>query len=289
MIASTSTKILFLVITSVALCCYVPLTASLQVPTTTKAIRSPSSRKIYEKSRLVGRSLGAYRNNLPSSQISANLDISKEIEKGIVVNNADDRLKPILAKSLGYVMAVGAMVIYTPILIKISKQGSAAGFSVSTWIFNIIGLSLSIAYPMKKGFPFSTYMELVGACCQSIGILGLLCHYTGRFSEYLLGVAGLMTSFIILNWLPNVSQSYLNLIQIAAAVTANYANVPQILLTFQTRKATWSWISATMSLAGCLIRVFTTLQLTKDKLVLFGYILGVITNSILLLQIYFFR
>lgn len=46
---------------------------------------------------------------------------------------------------------------------------------------------------------------------------------------------------------------------------------------------------AALSMAGCLVRIFTTLQLTKDKLTLIGYVIGFITNAILLGQVIFYN
>jgi mannose-P-dolichol utilization defect protein 1 len=262
---------------------HLPSAQCLQLPKASLAVPT-SSRK---ETRFINLRMSTLLTD-PSTKCERFIFKNGKEEKKLVNSNAGTS-QQLAARSLGYVMAVGAMVIYTPILLKILKQNSATGFSVSTWIFNILGLSLSIAYPMKKGFPFSTYMELVGACCQSIGILGLLCFHHGKLPEYAVGMITLAISFSLFKKSPHVSQTYLNIMQVAASLIANYANIPQILLTFQTKKASWSWISAAMSLTGCLIRVFTTLQLTKDKLVLFGYLLGVITNSILLVQIFMFQ
>ena len=47
--------------------------------------------------------------------------------------------------------------------------------------------------------------------------------------------------------------------------------------------------TAALSMAGCLVRVFTTLQLTNDKLALIGYLVGFITNGILFGQVIFYN
>jgi hypothetical protein len=44
-----------------------------------------------------------------------------------------------------------------------------------------------------------------------------------------------------------------------------------------------------MSMGGNLIRIFTTIQLTKDPLVMSGYCLGFATNLILLSQVIFYN
>ena len=54
------------------------------------------------------------------------------------------------------------------------------------------------------------------------------------------------------------------------------------------KKASWSPITSFMSMGGNLIRIFTTIQLTKDPLVLSGYMLGFTTNLILFSQVLYY-
>lgn len=147
---------------------------------------------------------------------------------------------------------------------------------------------MACLYPLKKGYALSTYIELIALSVQSLSILSLVCFYQNKVKELVVGLAVLAT--VIAATLTNtVSAKALNAIQLLAILICNYANVPQILLTFKTKQAKWSPITAGMSLGGNLIRVFTTLQLTGDKLVLFGYSLGFGTNFLLLTQILYYR
>ena len=47
----------------------------------------------------------------------------------------------VVAKFAGYVVGLGAMTIYTPIVYGMLRQNSADGYALSTWIFNLIGLT----------------------------------------------------------------------------------------------------------------------------------------------------
>ena len=196
--------------------------------------------------------------------------------------------KDIVAKALGFVLGFGALAVYLPIIINLIKAKSADGYSVETWVYNLIGLTIACLYPFKKGFGVSTYIEVLAIAIQSAGILGLICFYQKKFQEYLIGMAAFVASctFICVNKVPT---NLLNWMQVAAIIVCNYANIPQIVLTFQTKKATWSWITSAMSMAGNLIRVFTTIQLTQDKLVLSGNTLGFLTNLILFLQVFIYK
>ncbi|KAH8086716.1 hypothetical protein JL720_7159 [Aureococcus anophagefferens] len=62
--------------------------------------------------------------------------------------------------------------------------------------------------------------------------------------------------------------------------------LPQIVLNFQRRSGgQWSAITAGLSVGGNAIRAFTTLTLTKDALLLCGFLLGLALNATLLGQI----
>lgn len=210
------------------------------------------------------------------------------LTKGAALAITTVSTKDIIAKALGYVLGFGALAVYLPIIINLIKAKSADGYSVETWIFNLIGLTIACLYPFKKGFGVSTYVEILAIAIQSAGILGLICFYQQKFKEYLIGMAAFAASctFICVSKVPT---NFLNWMQVAAIIVCNYANIPQIVLTFQTKKATWSWITSAMSMAGNLIRVFTTIQLTKDTLVLSGNALGFLTNLILFLQVFIYK
>ena len=197
--------------------------------------------------------------------------------------------KTLCANALGYVMGIGAVSVYAPILLKVVKKQDIEGLSIATWVFNVLGYAMSVAYPMKKGFPFSTYIELAGAGLQSLVILGLLCKYNHLEVPFLTGIAAIAATFYSFLRAPNLDPKLVGSVQIMASLLANYANIPQILVTFQRKKASWSAITACLSLAGCAVRIFTTMQLTKDPLLVGGYILGLITNGLLLAQVILYR
>lgn len=146
------------------------------------------------------------------------------------VSSSSSTIADLIAKGLGYVMGLGAVAVYLPIVIKLLKSKTSEGLSLQTWIFNLLGLSLSVYYPFKKGFPISTYIELVTVAVQSFLILFLVCFYRDLTSQYLLGIAGFAVVATALS-VATVPAPVLNAIQLVSILLCNYANVPQILLT----------------------------------------------------------
>ena len=212
---------------------------------------------------------------------SAPKAVAAGVAKTVAVND-------VVARLFGYLLGAGSMLVYTPIIVSLLKAKSSDGYSVQTWIFNLLGLAVALIYPFKRAFPLSTYIEIVILTVQSAGILGLICTYGSLTKEYLLGMAGfaLLAAGVAVT---NINAKTLQALQLLAIVICNYANIPQILLTFKTKQAKWSPITAAMSMAGNAIRIFTTLQLTQDTLVMSGNVLGLVTNAILLAQVYFYR
>ena len=147
----------------------------------------------------------------------------------IISMNSAVNIKDILAKGLGYVMGLGALLVYAPIVINLLKSKTSEGYSFQTWIFNIIGLVLAVTYPLKKHFLVSTYVELILVAVQSIGILGLMSFYGNKMTEYLFGMFGLIVSLGIIYAAP-IPANVLNSIQLFSILICNYANIPQILL-----------------------------------------------------------
>ena len=88
---------------------------------------------------------------------------------------------------------------------------------------------------------------------------------------------------------PLFPTKYIQWLQVGATISNNYAQLPQILLSFKMKKSSWSIISAGLSTIGNVIRVFTTATLTGDPLILYGHVLGATTNAILAAQILIYR
>ena len=134
--------------------------------------------------------------------------------------------------------------------------------------------------PLYEAFHLNCYLN-------TLHISGLICYYQGLWKEFAVGLFLYTLATAAIVGVP-ISAKVLSATQVAAILICNYANIPQILLTMKEKKASWSPITAVMSMGGNLIRIFTTIQLTKDPLVMSGYCLGFATNLILFSQVLFY-
>lgn len=188
------------------------------------------------------------------------------------------------ADLLGYGLAVGSSTLYAPILIKLFQTRDPSGMSASTWVLNVVGTLLALCYPVKQGYPASTYADLAVILAQVTTVLGLICHYNGYLPQFMaavtVGTAG--TAAFLKD--KDTSKEVVHGVQLASIAIGAVALLPQIWLTFQTQRSAWSWVTALASMMGCVVRIFTTLRLTKDRTALGGYVLGAVLNGILLGQ-----
>lgn len=211
-------------------------------------------------------------------------------ETGAVEGAAKRSWSSIFAKVLGYCMGIGSLALYSPIIYTLVKTRDAGGFSIATWVLNLVGTAFALMYPFKMGYPSSTYAELMTITCQATGILALVCFLRGYFTQYLIGVVPFAVLYLGLLFSKAVPMQAIQALQVVSVMLTTYSNIPQIMLTFKLKRAAWSWITAVLSLTGCLVRVFTTLKLSGgDKLLLTGYILGAMTNFTLVAQVYIYN
>lgn len=152
---------------------------------------------------------------------------------GLDLSKNPQRLGDIVAKVLGYIMGFGAVAVYLPIVLKLLSGKSADGLSLQTWICNLLGLTMATFYPFKKGFPFSTYIELLTVAVQSSFILFLICMYNGQLVQFMFGFTAFAASLVAVSNM-QIPANALNAIQVLSILICNYANVPQIVLTVST-------------------------------------------------------
>jgi hypothetical protein len=190
-----------------------------------------------------------------------------------------------LVLCIGYAMLLGSMMIYCPIMFTLLKNRMVEGYSETTWLLNFLSYLLSIIYQFKKKIPLMSYIELIFGGIHSFSVFGILCHLKAQYSLFLsVAVSSGLLSFFLCSRKFNNSDRILDSLQLLSAFLANYAIIPQILLSYQLKTSSWSSITALLSIVGCVLRIITTMQTSKDRYILVSYGIGVFVHSILLFQ-----
>jgi mannose-P-dolichol utilization defect protein 1 len=194
----------------------------------------------------------------------------------------------VVAQGLGYLVGAGSLLLYTPIAVRLCRQGTADGLTMSTWWIKLASYTCSNIYAFAHGYPISTYAETIVITVEALVVLVLVAYYQNRIdAQFGTGAIVFVGSALLL---ANGPPELIALGQASSAVLNTGALVPQFILNAQLQTAgDYSPITAGLASTGCLIRLFTTVQLAdSDPLLLGTYGLALVVNSALLAQILYY-
>lgn len=195
-----------------------------------------------------------------------------------------------VANVLGYVVATGSLLLYTPIALRIVRTGSADGLTLSTWWLKLGSYACSDLYCYSNGYPVSAYAETLVITLEAACILGLVAAYQDRLDAGFLAGAGTFLAVAGTAAAGGAPAEALALAQAGSTVLNTAALLPQLALNAERGSpGGYSPLTAGLACGGCSIRLFTTVQLTSgDPLLLAGYGLGLALNAAVLAQIFYY-
>jgi uncharacterized protein with PQ loop repeat len=201
---------------------------------------------------------------------------------------ATNGVASLAASALGYVMFAGALLIFMPMILQVARARSGAGISLSTWILSFCGYVGCLMYQSSRGYPLSTYVELLALSVQSALLMALLLVFDRgvRPTAVLGGIGALCAGFY--GFFKRAPARLLASLQAVSSAILALAMLPQLALAYRTGTCGYSRITALLGVGGNAVRVFTTLQLTKDALVLVGFLGGLSLNLMLLAQTFLY-
>lgn len=225
---------------------------------------------------------------VPQLQLAATKQRTR-LAQPVAIVMPDTEQQDVLAQALGYLVGAGSLLLYTPIAIRIVKQGSANGLTISTWWLKLCSYTASDVYCISRGFPISTFVETVVITVEAALLLGLVGFYQRRLDWSFLALGLLFV--VSTTWaLTDAPIETLAFAQAGSTLLNTAALLPQINLNYQTKSAgDYSPVTAGLACTGCAIRLFTTTRLADgDILLLAGFALGLGLNALLLAQIIYF-
>mmetsp|Transcript_30601 Transcript_30601/g.29510 ORF Transcript_30601/g.29510 Transcript_30601/m.29510 type:complete len:246 (-) Transcript_30601:208-945(-) len=195
----------------------------------------------------------------------------------------------LFAEGLGYLVGAGSLLYYTPIAVRLVRQGSADGLTISTWWLKLASYMCSNIYAFTHEYALSTYIDSLIITAEALVILCLTAKYQKLWNykfQLGLGIYGFVTTFMVMfapSKLIAFGQGSSSILNVAALV-------PQFAQNANKKTAgDYSPITASLGSIGCAIRLFTTVQLTgSDPLLLGSFGLFFVVNSALLLQILYY-
>lgn len=198
-------------------------------------------------------------------------------------------LKYAISKGLGIGIVGASSIVKVPQIVKLVKSRSASGVSFLSYLLETSSYLISLAYNVRKGFPFSTFGETAMVLGQNVIITVLVLNYSGKASAAALFVAALAASVVTLFSEQLLDMQQLSYLQVGAGALGVASKVPQIVAILQ-EGGTGQLSAYTVFnyLLGSLTRIFTTLQEVDDKLILYGFIAGFALNLVLALQMVYY-
>lgn len=191
-----------------------------------------------------------------------------------------------LATALGYLIGAGSLALYTPILLRVFRQKSARGLTLSTWWLKLSSYACSDVYSFRNGYPLSTYVETLIISVEAALVLVAVAAYQRRIDASFALCAVLLLAAC--SWaLTDAPPQAIACAQGSATLLNTGALIPQLAQnSFRREAGGYSPITAALACTGCAIRLFTTKELADgDPLLLAGFGCGLVLNAALLGQI----
>jgi len=197
----------------------------------------------------------------------------------------EECLKFALSKGLGYGIIVASTLVKLPQVLKIFGARSGAGISVLGTFLELLAITFNAAYSYGNRYPFTAWGEALFLLVETGLIAFLVLWYDKRrtsASFFVIAYAGLfyalMSGLTPINVLWNLQACNLPL-----AVTGKLIQVLRNIKNGHTGQM--SFITVSLLTAGCLARIFTSIQETGDQLVVVTYAVAAAANFLQVAQV----
>uniref|UniRef100_A0A1J3DLT3 Mannose-P-dolichol utilization defect 1 protein homolog n=1 Tax=Noccaea caerulescens TaxID=107243 RepID=A0A1J3DLT3_NOCCA len=201
-----------------------------------------------------------------------------------------DCLLPLISKLLGYFLVAASIAVKLPQIMKILQHKSVRGLSVVAFELEVVGYTISLAYCLHKGLPFSAFGEMAFLLVQAL-ILVACIYYFSQPVPMTTWVRALLYCAVA----PTVLAGQINPTLFDALYASQhaiflFARLPQIWKNFKNKSTgELSFLTFFMNFAGSIVRVFTCIQENAPRSILTGFALGVFTNGTILSQILLYQ
>lgn len=138
-----------------------------------------------------------------------------------------------ISKGLGIGIVAASSIVKVPQILKLVRSRSAEGVSFLSYLLETAAYTISLAYNIRNGFPFSTFGETALIAGQNVIISVLVLNYSGRASLAAVFVAALAGAAAVLFAENIVDMTLLSYLQAGAGVLSVAGKLPQIAAIWQ--------------------------------------------------------
>ncbi|KAF8061992.1 Mpdu1 [Scenedesmus sp. PABB004] len=192
----------------------------------------------------------------------------------------------LLAVALGYAVMAGSLFRSVPQIAKVLRHRSTEGLSLASVLVELGCYSITIAYNLSQGYVFNTFGEVCACWAQDIVLIALIFRFSGTRPWVVAATAAAAAAACAWLLSPACPPRLLAGLQASNIATlALGSRLPQIVLNLRRGNAgVLSVTTCLLNVAGNAARVFTTVVLTGDLLILAGYLSQGSLNAVLLAQ-----
>uniref|UniRef100_A0A914W927 Mannose-P-dolichol utilization defect 1 protein homolog n=1 Tax=Plectus sambesii TaxID=2011161 RepID=A0A914W927_9BILA len=210
----------------------------------------------------------------------------------IVLDEGDyfngDCVNLFLSRVLGIIIILGSVGVQIPQILKIWNAKSGKGLSIVSFTLQLLAATSSISYGFAHSHPFGAYGDAVFVMVQLVIIIALTLHYSGKTAQSMMFIAGYGALLAVL-LSPAVPLKLHASLQAANIPIIVIGRLIQIVANYR-RQSTGQLSSTTAFLIviGCIVRVFTSIHETGDRLLIAVFAIAGLMNGIVLAQILYY-
>ncbi|GAU27307.1 hypothetical protein TSUD_05330 [Trifolium subterraneum] len=166
-----------------------------------------------------------------------------------------DCLLPLISKLLGYAIVAASTTV------KLPQHRSVRGLSMLSFELEVVGYTISLAYCLHKGLPFSAYGELLFLLIQAFVLVAIIYYFSRPLSTFTW-----IRPLIYCAVAPTVLAGQIDPVLFEALYASQhaiflFARIPQIWQNFSNKSTgELSFLTSFMNFGGSMVRVFTTIQ-----------------------------
>ncbi|ESO83862.1 hypothetical protein LOTGIDRAFT_132691 [Lottia gigantea] len=197
-------------------------------------------------------------------------------------------LKVVISKCLGFAIIAGSCIVKLPQVIKILRAKSGEGISLPAVTLELIAITASLSYGFAHGFPFSSYGEAGFLVFQTAIIAFLVLLFSGKTVSGL-GYIAVYVGILAYLLSPSVNMSLLAGLQASGAGIVAISKMIQAHANFKNGSTgQLSAVTVFLLFFGSVARIFTSIQETGDKLVIFQYVVSTAFNGLIVAQMIYY-
>ncbi|KAI6243838.1 Mannose-P-dolichol utilization defect 1 protein-like protein [Aphelenchoides fujianensis] len=192
----------------------------------------------------------------------------------------------VLSRLLGFAITAGSGFLLLPQILKIYNARSGQGISLYAQLLALLGAGAICAYSYEKQFVFSQWGDSLLVFIQTTIIVMQLIYYSDH--------ASYTFAFMAFIWMISMAVTYhyvpfevIQALQTAVIPITIAAKGIQIVTNYRNKSTgQLAFLSVFLAFAGCVARIFTSIQETGDHLIIFAYVAAAILNGVIFLQMF---